>query len=195
MVGVAAVVVALAIAAPGPAGSTTLLKMSVERMSRDAVMVVQGHVAWDYAAEADPTSPIYTYTGIEVSRCIAGTCPETVTLKHRGGTVGEWTLYIPGMPRFTPGQEVLLFLEADPEGEEGMYYTMGMVQGYFHITTDPETGVKSATQQLGGVTLAAPGPTGQIVPVHGVKPVVLELEALVERIRQARETAPEGGGE
>ena len=99
------------------------------------------------------------------------------------------------MPRFTPGQEVLLFLEDDPEGEEGMYYTVGMAQGYFHVTTDPETGVKSAEQQLGGVTLAAPGPTGQIAPVHGVRPIVLEIEELVERIQQARQAAPEGGGE
>ncbi len=189
----AALAITLSVTAPGPAGSTTLLKMGVERLSRDAVMVVQGHVAWDYAARPDPDAPIYTYTGIEVSRCVAGECPEAVTLKHRGGTVGEWTLYIPGMPRFTPGREVLLFLENDPEGEKDLYYTVGMIQGFFDVTTDPETGVKSAEQQLGGVTLAAPGPDGQIAPVHGVKPIVLELETLVQRIGKALEPVAEGG--
>ena len=34
-------------------------------------------------------------------------------------------------------------------------------------------------QQLGGVTLAAPGPDGTIGPVHGINPIALEIETLV----------------
>jgi hypothetical protein len=128
-----------------------------------------------------------------VTRCVAGPCPETVTLKHRGGTFGDLTIHISGMPRFTPGEEVLLFLEDDPEGEKDMYYTVGMIQGLFRIETDPDTGVKSAVQQLGGVTLAAPGLNGTISPVSGVEPVVTGLEALVKRIRKAWKSAGKGG--
>jgi hypothetical protein len=194
-IALAALVVTLVVTAPGLVGSTTLLLMELDQLGTNAVMVVQGHVAWDYAAQPAADRPIYTYTGVEVSRCIAGTCPETVTLKHRGGTVGEWTLYISGMPRFTPGQEVVLFLENDPDGEKDMYYTVGMVQGFFVVTTDPDTGEKTAVQQLGGVTLAAPGPDGTIGPVHGINPIALEVETLVEQVEKALKAAAEGGAE
>lgn len=191
---VAVVLVALTLATPRPAGSTTLLKMDIERMVEDAVVVVQGHVAWNYSARPDPDGPVFTYTGLEVSRCIAGACPETVTLKHEGGTVGDLTLFISGMPRFTPGEEVLLLLEPDPNGEAGMYYTVGMVQGFFRVLTDPETGTKSAVQQLGAVTLAAPGPDGVITAVETPAPIADDLEALVERIREAFEARKKKGG-
>ena len=124
---------------------------------------------------------------------MAGECPETVVLKHEGGTVGELTIFIPGMPAFTPGDEVLLFLEPDPNGEKDAYYTVGMVQGYFKIVTDPETGVRTAHQQLFGVTLAAPGEGAKIAPVESPGPMVAELQELVERIREAWKSKKKGG--
>ncbi len=189
----AALVIALAVTAPALVGSTTLLKMDVERLARDAVMVVLGHVAWDYSVRPDPQGPIFTYAGLEVSGCVAGTCPETVVLKHEGGTVGELTIFIPGMPAFTPGDEVLLFLEPDPGGEKDAYYTVGMVQGYFKIVTDPQTGERTAHQQLFGVTLAAPGEGGKIAPIKSPGPLVSSLQDLVERIRAAWEAKEKGG--
>ena len=83
-----AILAALVLTATTPADSTTLLKMDMERMAQDASMVVQGHVAWDYSVRPDPKGSIFTYSGLEVSGCVAGECPETVMLKHEGGTVG-----------------------------------------------------------------------------------------------------------
>ncbi len=191
-----AVLAALLLTVSTPADSTTLLKMSLERMAQDAVMVVQGHIAWDYSVRPDPGGPIFTYSGLEVGRCVAGECPEeTVTLKHEGGTVGELTIFIPGMPAFATGEEVLLFLEPDPNGEKDAYYTVGMVQGYFRIATDPQSGVKTAHQQLFGVTLAAPGADGVIAPVKNPGPLEADLQDLVERIRAAWKSKKKGGGE
>jgi hypothetical protein len=189
-----AVLASLVLTVAAPADSTTLLKMDVERLAREAVMVVQGHVAWDYSVRPDPQGPIFTYSGLEVSGCVAGECPETVVLKHEGGTVGELTIFIPGMPAFTPGDEVLLFLEPDPNGEKDTYYTVGMVQGYFKIVTDPQSGVKTAHQQLFGVTLAAPGASGVIGPVKSPGPLVATLQDLVVRIRKAWKNKKKGGG-
>ena len=189
----AALVVALAVTAPDTVDSTTLLKMDIERLAQDAVMVVRGHVAWDYSVRPDPKGPIFTYAGLEVNGCVAGECPETVILKHEGGTVGELTIFIPGMPAFSPGDEVLLFLEPDPNGEKDTYYTVGMVQGYFKIVTDPETGEKTAHQQLFGVTLAAPGEGNKIAPIKSPGPLVSSLQDLVERIRAAWEAKEKGG--
>lgn len=177
---------AMVLTVPEPAGSTTLLRLSLEKMSKDATMVVQGHVSWDYAARPDPQGPPYTYTGIEVSRCIAGDCPDTVVLRHRGGIAGGLHLFIPGMPRFEPGQEVLLFLREDYEEVDGLHAVLGMVQGLFLVVTEPVSGKKLAVQQLGNVTLAAPDEKGSIKPVGKVAPMVMELEAMIKEIQVFR---------
>ncbi len=177
---------ALALVVPALVGATTLLRLSVEKMSQDAEMVVLGHVAWSYAVQPDPDGPIYTMTGVEVGRCIAGDCPETVVLRHRGGTVDGLTLYIPGMPRFVPGQEVLLFLEPDYEKVPGYHSVVGMVQGFFLVVTEPVSGARLAVQQLGGVTLAAPDANGSIAPIGGVSAIIEEVGVLEARIVDAR---------
>jgi len=168
------------------AGATTLLRLSVEKMSVDSEIVVRGHVSWDYSVQPDPDGPIYTLTGVEVGRCIAGDCPEAVELRHRGGTVGDLTLYIPGMPDFSPGQEVLLFLEPDWEGVPGYHSVVGMAQGFFLVVTEPVTGTKLAVQQLRGVTLAAPDASGNILPVGKASAVIEEVDVLEARIVDAR---------
>ena len=98
------------------------------------------------------------------------------------------------MPKFTPGDEVLLLLEPDPNGEKDAYYTVGMVQGYFKIVTDPQSGVKTAHQQLFGVMLAAPGEDGLIAPVKSPGPLEANLHDLVERIREAWKSKKKAGG-
>lgn len=189
----AAILALVATTWAGDGDATTLLKLSVDRMSAEAAMVITGHVAWDYSTRQGEDSPVYTFTGVEVQTCVVGKCPETVTLKHRGGTVGDFTQVIPGMPRFLPGQRVLLFLRQDPEGEPDMYAVFGMVQGFFLVLPDPETNEKIAVQQLEGVTVAAPGPDGTIVPEDDARPVIMELEQLVAWIRAARAAAEKAG--
>lgn len=192
---IGAVVLAFVVAtAPRSAQATTMEKLSVDRMSAEATLIVQGYVAWDYSSQQGTWTPIYTYTGIEVTRCVAGECPETLTLKHRGGTVGDLTHFIPGVPKFSVGQEVLLFLRPDPEGEHDRWAVFGWVQGTFAVLEDPETHEKVAVQQLEGVSLVSPGPDGVLVDDDSVKPAVIELESLVAWIRSARAAAAKAGG-
>jgi hypothetical protein len=165
----------------------------METMSQDALMVVHGHVSWDYADRPDPAGDPYSYTGVEVTTCITGTCPETVELRHRGGEVQSGlNLYIPGMPRFEVGDEVLLFLEPDYENVAGYRAVMGMAQGHFIVVTEPVTGHKLAVQQIGKVTLAVPDQSGNIVPAHKVAPIIMRLEDMVDEVRKL---AAEKGGD
>ena len=177
---------ALVMVVSAVAGATMLLRLSVEKMSVDSTIVVRGHVSWDYAVQPDPDGPIYSLTGLEVDRCIAGDCPEAVELRHRGGTVGDLTLHIPGMPRFVPGQEVILFLEPDWEGVPGYHSVVGMVQGFFVVVTEPVTGTKLAVQQLRNVSLAQKDASGNIAPVAGVSAIIEEADVLEARIVDAR---------
>ncbi len=187
------IVIALALSLPATVESTTLLLVDLERMSQEATLVVLGHVAWDAAVEKGQVGDIYSYTGIEVTRCVAGDCPKTLVLKHRGGTVGDLTLVIPGMPGFETGQEVLLFLRPEPEGETDRYSVFGMAQGHFLVTEDPDTTIKTATQMIEGVSFATIGTQGGIVLEKSPGPIVMELESLTAKIRKLRTGLPQGG--
>jgi hypothetical protein len=178
---------------PEASSGTTLLRLSIEKMSREAAAIVVGEVEKETSGWNAQQTTIYTYTTVKVERCIAGFCTEKMLLKHRGGTVGETTLYIPGMPRFSRGQKVLLFLRFDPEGQPGYHAVFGMCQGMFELRENDEDGKTYAVQQ-GGATLVEPDERGKLGVAVDAKPLELPLERLIERIEKARKDQKTGEG-
>jgi hypothetical protein len=180
----AAALAAALLVTAGLAEATTLLRMSVEDMAAAAEMVVVGEVTEVKSSWNDANTTIHTFTIFKIEQCIKGTCGETVALKQRGGTVGEMTLYIPGMPQFSKGLKALLFLEPDPEGEPGFYYVVGMCQGMFVIETDVETGKQTAVQQ-GGASLADVDTDGVIRIMGPQTPARMPLWKLIKRVKKS----------
>jgi hypothetical protein len=178
---------------PAPSQATTLLKMSIEEMSVEADAVITGEVTGVQSAWRSDQTTIDTTTTVKVAECIAGPCTDEMKLMHRGGTVGDNTLYIPGMPQFKQGQNVLLFLRKDPEGRQGVWAVFGMCQGMFVIEKDAKDG-KLYAQQQGGAALAGPGPTGTIGILPDQKPARILLKKLIARIKKAVSAAEKGEG-
>ena len=173
----------------GTAPATTVLKMSIDKMSAEAALVVVGEVTGTTSAWTPDQTTIYTTITIKVEKCVAGQCPDTILIKQRGGTVGEATLYIPGMPKFSQGQKVLLFLDHSYEGEPGHHSVIGMCQGMFMIEKQ-KGGGKLAVQQ-GGAALAGPD-KGGVIRILGhdeQKTVVMPLGKLVKKIKSAIKNA------
>jgi len=168
----------------GRAEATTLLRMSIEDMTAAAEAVVVGEVTDVKSAWNDGHTTIHTFVTFKVSQCIAGTCGDTIMLKQRGGTAGEMTLHIPGMPRFSKGLKALLFLEPDPEGEPGFHYVVGMCQGIFVIETDGGSGKQVAVQQ-GGAALADVDSDGMIRILAPQAPAKMPLKKLIKRVKKA----------
>ncbi|MFH1436404.1 MAG: hypothetical protein ABIJ56_11860 [Pseudomonadota bacterium] len=166
--------------------ATTLLQMSIDKMSAEAAAVVVGEVT-DMTSEWSPDqTAIFTTITIKVATCVAGECGDTMLVKQRGGTVGEATFYIPGMPKFSRGQKVLLFLDHSYEGEAGYYSVIGMCQGMFVIDKEKTSGIKFAVQQ-GGAALAGAGADG-VIRVLGSgeqKPMKIPLKKLIKKIQNA----------
>jgi hypothetical protein len=144
---VPSILLALTILFTGPtAGPTTLAHMSVAQMTQTAQDVirarcVENSVRWDQGE-------IWTYTTFAVEEIWKGPLDpvfnQSLTIRLLGGTVGHFTSNVSGIPRFSPGEEVVLFLE--PTGRQGLYSVVSWLQGTFRVHEDLRTGQVSAVQ-------------------------------------------------
>jgi hypothetical protein len=92
---------------------------------------------------------IFTTVDVEVASFIKGSGGSIVSLTIPGGTVDGVSAWIPDLPTFTQGENVLLFLREgyDRVGDPAV----GVNQGVFRIVADPATGgeaVLNAEQQI-----------------------------------------------
>ncbi len=126
--------------------STTLVHMSVAQMTQTAELVirarcVENSVRWDQGE-------IWTFTTFAVEETWKGqqgfSSNQYLTIRLLGGTLGHFTSNVSGVPRFSPGEEVVLFLE--PTGPHGYYSVVSWLQGTFRIHEDLRTGQIIAVQ-------------------------------------------------
>jgi hypothetical protein len=89
---------------------------------------------------------IFTRVTVTVREQIIGTNPTTVTLEFLGGTVGELTMVVDGMPRFAVGQNDILFVQNN--GRQ-ICPLVGMAHGRYSIVRDPLTGTDQVTRDNG----------------------------------------------
>lgn len=93
--------------------ATTVVPPTFEQLVSQAELVVRAEVralrCEETLREGRPV--IHTYVTIDVVRTLKGDAPATLELRLLGGTVGDRTLHVPGVPRFAPGERCLLFIE------------------------------------------------------------------------------------
>jgi hypothetical protein len=126
------------------ASATTLERMSVAKMTQHAQLVVRAQcvansVAWD-------GGEIWTFTTFEVEDSWKGAptgAARQVTVRLLGGSVGNLTSTVSGVPRFHPGEEVILFLQATARGD---FSIVSWVQGTFRIRRDGRSGAEIVVQ-------------------------------------------------
>jgi hypothetical protein len=80
---------------------------------------------------------IFTMTDFQNEGVLKGKASKAVTLQFLGGTVGEVTLSVSGMPRFEPGERVVLFVEKN--GTQ-VCPLVGVFHGKFTVKNDAKTG-------------------------------------------------------
>jgi hypothetical protein len=115
--------------------ATTFQKLSLERLTWEADLIVRGRIQKLSTKEAPDRSDIATRVDVLVTEQWKGSKVTSLVLSHPGGSVGRITQAVPGVPHFSPGEEVILFLQ-----KEGSYFvTVGGMQGKFVIKTDPST--------------------------------------------------------
>lgn len=132
-----------------PLRATTIEKMSLPRMTEVAPIIVRARcvsnaTAWD-------AGEIWTFTAFDVLEAWKGPShgqiPTQITVRLLGGTVGALTSHVSGVPRFRPGEDVVLFLQPTSRGDLSV---VSWEQGTFRIGLDPHSGEETVTQDTAG---------------------------------------------
>ena len=126
---------------PPSANATTLERMSLERMSQltktiARVRCISNAIIWD-------SGEIWTVTTFDVEQTWRGTLPSQIRVRLLGGTLGGITSTVSGVPRFTPGEIAVLFLERTPRGDLSV---VSWQQGVFRVHRNNRGGDESVTQ-------------------------------------------------
>jgi len=135
---------AVLVGAAMSASATTLERMSVAKMTVAAQLVVRAQcvansAAWD-------SGEIWTFTSFAVEESWKGAptgAAQQVIVRLLGGSVGNLSSTVSGVPRFRPGEEVILFLQNTARGD---YSVVSWVQGTFRIRQDVRSGAEIVVQ-------------------------------------------------
>ena len=124
-----------------PVRATTLRRMSVADLSRAAHIVararcVANSTRWD-------AGEIWTFTTFDVEEIWKGSAPAQITVRLLGGRTEDFTSTVSGVPRFYPGEELILFLERTPAQD---FSIVSWMQGTFRIAHISTTGEEIVTQ-------------------------------------------------
>lgn len=140
--------------AASPSRATTIVRHTVEEMTRIADEVVLGTVAATESHWTDDREQILTYVTVTSAERLKGTGTGDLTFVQLGGTVGTDFMVALGTASFAPGERVIVFLGRMNSGKRLAVATdrwlLGLGQGKWGVTTDPVTGRTSARVGLEG---------------------------------------------
>jgi hypothetical protein len=152
-------------------------------------VVLETHSQWEEGG-----GEIYTYVTLSAQEVMKGPRAEatTVTFRQIGGQVGDRVVYVPGTPRFSAKQEVLVFLTGLDKG--GYPQVMGIYQGAFRPGSNVAGQRRLDTMSPDAVTSlipekpAAPGKGSAAAPFGG------SFSDFLQRIRDLVKEQAKGSG-
>ncbi len=121
-----------------PAGATTRLRrLGPRELGATATAVVRGRVQDVRSFWNEGHTKILTEIVVAADETYKGAVEGSLRLMQLGGTVGNVRVTAHGALQWTPGEEVLLFVEP---AAGGAYQVSGFSQGKFAVERDPRTG-------------------------------------------------------
>jgi hypothetical protein len=153
--------------------ATTVIRMGLPQLVKQSDSIIQGRVD-DVTVQWDSTRHLaFTYVTISVEDPMKGDRRRTVTIRQLGGKVGALNVNVAGMPKFTKGEEVIVFLR---DAQDGTFQLLGLNQGKYQIDQD------FAVSNVSGIDVYDPK-TGRIetpafvdkAPVDAFKAKIREL--------------------
>ena len=116
-----------------PAAATSVLPISLQRMTAVADLIFHGRVIADEVRRDAASGRVVTLTTFAVIEIIKGETGETHTIKQIGGQLpgSQVRQVIHGVPRFNTGQEYVVFM---PKASSlGFSSPIGLSQGKFDV--------------------------------------------------------------
>jgi hypothetical protein len=137
------------------AQAATLQQLSMPQMSQLASSVVRARVIESSGSIVTSSggSMIYTHYKLAVSETWKGAVVSEVMLP--GGDVNGQKQTFPGVPQLRVGGEYILFLWKSPS--TGITHTIGLTQGIFEVTAQPDGSSVVSRRQSGELMLDATG--------------------------------------
>ena len=145
-----------------PLFATTVNKMELPELVTTADSIVQGRV--DSVESRWENKLAYTYVSISVDDPLKGERRRTVLVRQLGGKIGALNVTVSGMPKFSTGDQVIVFLKSQ---QNGTFEVVGLNQGKYEIVND------FAIANVSGLTLLDPK-TGQLTDAGFVQKAPLE---------------------
>lgn len=119
---------------PWPAEAGSAVRLEIPDLVREADLVVEGHVE-GLAPRLDGRGRVQTEVTLRVTRTFWGEHAPTRVLRFKGGQLPDGSgVLIPGMPRFSLQEDVLLMLSA--ASADGSRVPVGLSQGKWRVVTD-----------------------------------------------------------
>ena len=168
--------------------------MTLEEMTERAGRIFSGHCTGVRVVEQPGRRMPVTEVTFQVDRTLKGRPGGTLTIRQPGGpsAAGERSVGILGLPRFQPGEEVILFLYG--ESASGLTSPVGLGQGKFTVHTDKE-GRRWAVNEYGNRNLfrETSEETGERRgPATKRAPGGIPADALLESVRTLLRAEPGG---
>lgn len=132
------------------ASATTMLRADLPELAQTSDTIVHGTVRRVESRWSGDGRRILTDVEIQVTEALKGQAGSTVLVTQPGGRVGDIGQKVSGLASFTPGEEVVVFLER--RGTQA-FRLSGMAQGKYQVQRTE--GGKSA--------MAVPEPTGDVL--------------------------------
>jgi hypothetical protein len=165
------------------AAATSLARMSLGDLARTARTIVRvrclgSESRWE-------KGEIWTFTRFEPLETLKGSAPQPLVVRLIGGRVGNLASVVDGVPRFRPGEEVILFLERTRAGDLSV---TAWSEGSFRVRRDPRTARAFVTQDSAATGVFNPA-TRRFEPA-GIEQMPLEFfEQRLRRILQGGQGA------
>ena len=158
--------------------ATTVIPVSVERLTRESSHVIEATAQRSWSEWNPQHTLIFTYTQFQVSRSLKGQVPATVIVKQMGGSAGGYTQKVAGVRHWRTGEESVLFLRPSPPAS-GVFEVTGLMQGDFAVRS--AGGQKVVSNGVKGVENYSANNVG---PNRGNTMPLSELESRVRRAAQ-----------
>jgi hypothetical protein len=160
----------------GSGNASTIEHMSIAKMARIAQLIVRAKCVGNAARWQD--GEIWTLSQFHTEDAWKGDVPGDFSVRLLGGSVGNITSTVSGVPRFQTGEELVLFLESTKFGD---YSVESWAQGTFRVQHDLRSGVSVITQDTAGFSTFDPATrTFRTTGVRGVSVEMFRSEVLAD---------------
>ncbi len=189
------VVIAATVAAfAATATASIVLRVTPRELADEAHVVVEGRVSaidvrWD-----DKRTAINHYVTFNVEQTHKGKAGASVTIVVPGGTVGDETLRVDGVPTFKDGERAVVFLWKNKKDE---LVVLGQAQGKFNLFHDKKTKTLVAQNSLKGLCLVMRGGPKAVRSPKASRPDFLAHQDLINVVKasvRADQAKNVGGG-